>query len=333
MRHVTSNQQGSRRGPLEPTYAALDLGTHNCRLLIASPSGRNFKVVDSFSQIVRLGEGLGASGDLSCEAVDRTIGALKVCANKIKSNGVVESRSVATEACRQAHNGARFLGLVKDRTGLQLEIISPSEEALLTLEGCMNLIERQIPYTIVFDIGGGSTEIMWVKVRKEAPPQMIDTISIPSGVVSLCEEFGSDAIGQSAFLEIGSHFIDALDVFDERNEISQHIENDQVQMLGTSGTVTTLGAIYLNLPRYDRSKVDGLNLGCENISDISAQLANMDCLDRAKHPCIGQGRADLVVMGCAVLSTICQRWPVGTIRVADRGIREGLLNRMINQSR
>jgi exopolyphosphatase / guanosine-5'-triphosphate,3'-diphosphate pyrophosphatase len=333
VRHAASNQPGSRRGPLEPAYAALDLGTHNCRLLVASACGNSFKVIDSFSRIVRLGEGLGASGDLSCEAVNRTIGALKVCANKIKSNGVIKSRSVATEACRQANNGTRFLGRVKAETGLHLETISSSEEAQLTLEGCMNLIDRQIQNAVVFDIGGGSTEIMWVQVRKDGTPQMIDTISIPSGVVSLCEEFGSDAIGQSEFTEIGSHFIDALDAFDERNKISQHIENDQVQMLGTSGTVTTLGAIYLNLPRYDRSKVDGLNLGCENIASISAQLANMDCLDRAKHPCIGQGRADLVVMGCAVLSTICKRWPVGSIRVADRGIREGLLNRMINQNR
>ena len=160
---------------------------------------------------------------------------------------------------------------------------------------------------------------------------MIDAISVPSGVVSLAEQFGSGAIGQSAFAEIGSHFADELNAFDERHDISREIKNGNVQMLGTSGTVTTLGAVHLDLPRYDRSKVDGLNLGCENIASISTRLADMDCADRAKHPCIGRERADLVVMGCAVLSAICKRWPVGNIKVADRGIREGLLNRMINQ--
>jgi exopolyphosphatase/guanosine-5'-triphosphate,3'-diphosphate pyrophosphatase len=251
----------------------------------------------------------------------------------MKSNGVIESRNVATEACRQANNVTKFLGRVKLETGLHLETISPCEEAQLTLEGCINLINSQIPYAVIFDIGGGSTEIMWVRVRKDGSPQMIDTLSIPLGVVSLCEKFGSTAIGQTIFSEIGSHFIDALDAFDEQNKISQYIKNNQVQMLGTSGTVTTLGAIYLNLPRYDRSKIDGLNLGCEKIFSIITQLANMDCLARAEHPCIGKGRAELIVMGCAVLSTIFKRWPLGTIKVADRGIREGLLNRMINQNK
>ena len=288
-------------------------------------------MVDSFSRIVRLGEGLTASGNLGGNAIDRTIGALRVCADKITANGVIETRNVVTEACRQAGNGDEFLQKVKAETGLTLETISSDEEARLTLEGCYSLLDSKIPYAVVFDIGGGSTELMWVKQDPQGGTTMIDAISVPSGVVSLAEQFGSGAIGQSAFAEIGSHFADELNAFDERHDISREIKNGNVQMLGTSGTVTTLGAVHLDLPRYDRSKVDGLNLGSENIASISTRLADMDCADRAKHPCIGRERADLVVMGCAVLSAICKRWPVGNIKVADRGIREGLLNRMINQ--
>ena len=340
MRHATSKNSNSRRGPQAPpkapVYAALDLGTHNCRLLVAKPNGAGFRVVDSFSRIVRLGEGLSASGNLTCNAIDRTIGALKVCAEKINANGVIETRNVATEACRQAGNGDEFLQMVKAQTGLTLETISPDEEARLTLEGCYSLLDPKIPYAVIFDIGGGSTELMWVKQEPHNSTRggttMIDAISVPSGVVSLAEQFGSGVIGQSAFAEIGSYFADALNAFDERHEISREIKNGNVQMLGTSGTVTTLGAVHLDLPRYDRSKVDGLDLGCENIANISTRLADMGCADRAKHPCIGRERADLLVMGCAVLNAICKRWPLENIRVADRGIREGLLNHMINQN-
>lgn len=330
MQHATSKKSRNRRGPPKPAYAALDLGTHNCRLLVARPDGAEFRVVDSFSRIVRLGEGLTATGNLSGNAIDRTIGALKVCADKINYNGVIETRNVATEACRQANNGDEFLEKVKAETGLTLETISSDEEAQLTLEGCYSLLDPNIPYAVVFDIGGGSTEIMWVKQEPNNRTTMIDAISVPSGVVSLSEQFASDVLGQTVFAEIGAHFADKLDAFDERHGISREIKNNRVQMLGTSGTVTTLGAIHLDLPRYDRSKVDGLNLECDNIANISTRLADMNCADRAKHPCIGRERADLVIMGCAILSAICKRWPVGNIKVADRGIREGLLNRMIN---
>jgi exopolyphosphatase/guanosine-5'-triphosphate,3'-diphosphate pyrophosphatase len=317
-------RRSGRAGP-PPAFAAIDLGTNNCRLLVARPTRDGLRVIDGFSRIVRLGEGLTASGRLSDQAIERAVSALKVCAEKIQAREVKASRCIATEACRRAGNGGEFLGRVKKETGLQMEAISAAEEAELTLAGCAPLIDAERPRALLFDIGGGSTELMWIATARGGPPKALDILSMPFGVVGLAEEFGGDALPADVFDRIVQRVEAALDPFEARHGIAAAIADGRVQAIGTSGTVTTLGAIYLGLPRYERSKVDGLTMEIDNIRDICRRLVALDFDARHRHPCIGPGRADLMIMGCAILTAICRRWPSRTITAADRGIREGLL--------
>lgn len=305
--------------------AAIDVGTNNCRLLIARPQGNDFKVIDSFSRIVRLGEGLGQTNRLCPAAIERTIEALKICAEKVARHNDIRLRSVATEACRRAANGPDFLARVRLETGIRLEAISCEEEASLTLTGVRPLMDRAKPYVLVFDIGGGSTEVMWVRQDGSGLPEVIDVLSVPDGVVTLAERYGQGALPSYAYDDIKAHIDSYLCHFDEANNISHSVAKGEVQMIGTSGTVTTLGGIHLRLNRYNRRKVDGLTLDFDAIHAISSTLAGQDMAERAKTPCVGTERADLVVMGCGILEAITRRWSVGELRVADRGIREGLL--------
>jgi exopolyphosphatase / guanosine-5'-triphosphate,3'-diphosphate pyrophosphatase len=310
---------------LPAAYAAVDLGTNNCRMLVARPSGRGFRVVDSFSRIVRLGEGLASSGRLTEAAVERTVDALKVCAGKMRNHSVTRVRNVATEACRRAENCQVLLDRVEAETGLVLEPIPAMEEARLTLAGCASLLDGRWPFGLVFDIGGGSTEATWVAQSNTAPPRVLGVLSLPFGVVDLAEEYGCETVEPDQYARLVDGVDADLAAFDDEFGIAREIARGRVQMLGTSGTVTTLGALYLNLPRYDRARVDGLDMDFDGVASISATLSAMDRETRAANNCIGRARADLVVMGCAVLDAICRRWPVGRVRVADRGIREGVL--------
>ena len=312
-----------------PAYAAIDLGTNNCRMLVACPAPGGLRVIDGYSRIVRLGEGLTASGELSDNAIGRTLDVLKTCADKIRGRGVKETRAVATEACRQAANGKEFLERVSRETGLTLEVISPAEEAELTLAGCAPLLGTGHSNVLMFDIGGGSTELMWVEATPNDPPRLLDTLSLPFGVVGLAEEFGKELLAPGVFDSIVERVDQALVPFEERHKIAGQIKSGHVHVLGTSGTVTTLGAIYLDLQKYDRSRVDGLSIRYESIHAITAKLATLDYKARRQYPCIGPGRADLMVMGCAILTAICRRWPAASLTAADRGIREGLLMSMM----
>jgi exopolyphosphatase / guanosine-5'-triphosphate,3'-diphosphate pyrophosphatase len=316
-----------------PTYAAIDLGTNNCRLLIAKPIGRYFRVIDAFSRIVRLGEGLATSGLLSQEAMERAIDALKVCAGKISRRGVTHARGVATEACRRAQNCGEFLGRVRAETGLDIEIISSAEEALLAFNGCAPLLSARRPRALVFDIGGGSTELGWLRLRSNRPPQIIDALSIPIGVVNLTEAYGGSRIAPEVYRAMVEEVAGRLRAFAGRNGIDRRVAAGAVQMLGTSGTVTTLAGVHQGLPRYNRAIVDGCYLDFAAISSLSQGLAAMTCEERSANPCIGPERADLVVAGCAILEAICGLWPVGRLRVADRGVREGILASLMQANR
>ena len=315
--------------PAKPVYAALDLGTNNCRLLVARPAGGGFRVIDAFSRIVRLGEGVSATGSLSDAAVDRTLQALKVCAVKMRRRNVARWRAVATEACRRANNFDTFRERVRDETALELEVISSREEARLSMTGCAPLLDPEIPHALVFDIGGGSTELVWLRSDARRP-SVIDVISLPVGVVNLAERHGGDCVSPECYELMIDQVARALQDFDRRHGIRAAIARGDVQMLGSSGTVTTLAGVFKDLPRYDRSAVDGSFLDFEQAIGVSRSLLAMDFAARAAHPCIGRERADLVVAGCAVLEAICQVWPVGRLRIADRGVREGILTELMD---
>jgi len=320
-------------GVSEPreTFAAIDLGTNNCRLLVARRSGRGFRIIDAFSRIVRLGEGLAQSNRLSAAAMDRTLEALAVCAGKMARRRVTLSRSVGTEACRRAENCDEFLERVRAETGIPIEIISSDEEARLVVAGCAPLLDRRTPFAIVFDIGGGSTELVWLRLPRNPrqPPQVLDYVSLPHGVVTLSDRYGGHVVTEDAYAAMLGEVQGALAAFEARHRIARRIERRQVQMLGSSGTVTTLAGIHLNLPRYSRSAVDGSSLDFGQVETVSQRLLGMDYEARVAHPCIGGERADLVLAGCAILAAICTLWPVGRVRVADRGLREGILHALV----
>lgn len=305
--------------------AALDLGTNNCRLLIArADDGAAFRVVDGFSRIVRLGEGLEASGALAPAAMDRALAALAVCASKIRKRGVAAFRGVATEACRRARNGAEFLARVRAETGLALEVIAPAEEADLALAGCAPLLDRGLPHGIAFDIGGGSTEVLWL-AREAGGWRRVDFVSLPLGVVAIAERLGAGRVADADYAAAVSDIADRLGELDARHGIAAHVAGGRVEMIGTSGTVTTLSGIAMGLDRYDRARVDGSWLDLAQVRRFSAELAAADFDGRARHGCVGPERADMVVAGCALVEGICARWPVDRLRVADRGLREGIL--------
>ncbi len=307
-----------------PVLAALDLGTNNCRLLIARPARDGFRVIDAFSRIVRLGEGLTRSDRLRDDAMARTVQALKVCRSKMERRGVSLVRAVGTEACRRADNCEEFLGQVAAETGLRIEIISPKEEARLALAGCAPLLDSTLPHALVFDIGGGSTELLWIRLSR-GRPVVLDQISVPLGVVNLTETYGGDRVCPLDYRRMMDRVGAALSDFDSRNHIAAAVSAGQVQMLGASGTVTTLAGIQMGLARYDRSRVDGAWLDRDKARSISETLLGLDYLGRSSQPCVGRDRADLVVAGCAILDAIWRQWPVPQLRIADRGVREGIL--------
>ncbi|QJE73050.1 Ppx/GppA family phosphatase [Aerophototrophica crusticola] len=315
-----------------PVLAALDLGTNNCRLLIAKPCHGGFRVIDAFSRIVRLGEGLTRSNTLSDEAMTRTVQALKVCRSKMERRGVSVARAVATEACRRAGNCNEFLDRVESETGISIEIITAGEEARLALAGVSPLLDPKVPKALVFDIGGGSTELVWLELLR-GKPRLIDQISIPLGVVNLTETYGSDRVSPDDYATMVRAVDHVLEGFDQRNRIAEAVAAGKVQMLGASGTVTTLAGIQMGLPRYDRSKVDGSWLERKHALDISRTLLGLDYEGRAAHACVGRDRADLVIAGCAILEAIWGRWAVPSLRIADRGVREGILFELAAASR
>ena len=317
-----------RRPTARHTYGALDLGTNNCRLLIARPSDGGFTVVDAFSRIVRLGEGLGASGRLSDASMDRAVAALAICADKLRRRNVNLARSVATEACRRAANGGEFADRVRRETGVALEIIPPKEEARLAVLGCHKLLEPGGGPALIFDIGGGSTELVLVDHGIDSP-RIIAWWSAPWGVVSLTESEGREAIE-------GPDRVAAYGRMRERAKRSFHrfvtmLPKDakDIRLLGTSGTVTTLASVHLALPSYDRRAVDGLHVPVGAMRHISTMIAEMDLAGRSALPCIGPDRADMVVAGCAILEAILDIWPAERLGIADRGIREGILRSLM----
>jgi exopolyphosphatase / guanosine-5'-triphosphate,3'-diphosphate pyrophosphatase len=323
--------------PENPVYGALDLGTNNCRLLLARPTRRGFRVIDAFSRIIRLGEGVAQSGRLSDAAMRRTTDALRVCASKIERNGVHRARLVATEACRIAENGEEFLGRVQDRLGLDIEILTTETEARLAVSGCASLIDSRCDYVLVFDIGGGSSELIWLDLsrltkgrgrtldRLEAQNCMSAWTSLPVGVVTLAEYFGGKFVTEKLFEAMVDHVLDLLAPFEQQHRMQERLTSRSMHFLGTSGTVTTVAGIQLGLPRYDRNRVDGCWLSVADARAVTYDLVGQSYQERIAQPCIGRDRADLVLAGCAILEALIRMWPCERMRVADRGLREGIL--------
>jgi exopolyphosphatase / guanosine-5'-triphosphate,3'-diphosphate pyrophosphatase len=315
-----------------PTYAALDLGTNNCRLLVARPTRDSFRVIDAFSRIIRLGEGITASGRLSEAAIDRAVEALRICRAKMRNRGVTRSRLIATEACRQAANGQDFLARVRHDVGIELEVVDRETEALLAATGCTPLVDPHAEGVVLFDIGGGSSELVVLGRSTPTPhgpphPEIRSWVSIPIGVVTLAERHGGVVVDRDVF----ERMIAEVAVHVDRFAAEQGGGIEGVHMLGTSGTVTTIAGVYLELPRYERRRVDGCWMSEEQVTGVVEQLLGMSYERRVANPCIGAERADLVLAGCAILEAIRRAFPCQRLRVADRGLREGMLVQMMRE--
>ncbi len=347
---------GDASGP--PLFAALDLGTNNCRLLVAAPEGAYFRVVDAFSRNVRLGEGVERTGALSNAAMKRTIDALRICAGKIRKHQARDARIIATEACRRATNGAEFLERVRRETGLRMELITPQEEARFAVAGCAPLLDPAAEHLMVFDIGGGSTELIWIDLTgapregreklvmslaprgggvrdqiaeaQAAGARIVDWVSAPVGVATLHDKFNDVPDDRKRYALMSWFFEEKLEKFGPYDEAASKDLLPMLQIIGASGTVTTLGSLHLGLRKYDRSRVDGLWLDAADIGRHVHELIDMGPMGRVGHPSIGSDRAQLVIAGAAILQTILRIWPVRRIRVADRGLREGMLYSMMH---
>lgn len=317
-----------RRWASRHTYGAIDLGTNNCRLLIARPTDEGFTVIDAFSRIVRLGEGMATSGKLSEASMDRAVAALSVCADKLRRRRVSLARSVATEACRRAVNGRHFVERVRRETGIRLEIIAPEEEARLAMLGCHRLLEPGDGPALIFDIGGGSTELVLIDTD-EGEPKIRCWWSAPWGVYSLTESEGRTFASADERLAAYGRMRERVRHAFRRFSELLPARRDGIRLMGTSGTVTTLASVHLALPSYDRRAIDGLMVPTVSMREISTMMSRMDRNERAQFPCIGHDRADLVVAGCAILEAIMDIWPAETLGVADRGIREGILRALM----
>jgi exopolyphosphatase / guanosine-5'-triphosphate,3'-diphosphate pyrophosphatase len=329
----------------ETYFAALDLGTNNCRLLIAhpcfrnTPNGRALSVVDSYSRVVKLGEGIVANGRLSLAAMERTKESLRHCAEKIVKYPIARSRFVATEACRRAENTAEFVREVRSEIGIDLEVITSEEEARLALLGCCSLLERGIQRALAFDIGGGSTEVMWVETPEsyytaEEPlfpfiPETKGWLSIPNGVMSLSELMGDSAYSEMYFEEMVEKLMQYLIPLSRQHNIIEWVNHGATQLLSTSGTVTTLAAIYLGLHRYDRARVDGVKLSVKDLQKSIRAVLAMRPSERFMHPCIGPDRCEYILAGCAIFEAIVRTFPFHFITIADRGVREGAIMGMM----
>ena len=311
-----------------PCFAALDLGTNNCRLLIAAPSQDGFRVVESFSRIVRLGDGLSRTARLDEQAMERALLALEVCAQKLDRRRPKRLRAVATQACRIAENGAEFVAEVRARTGIALSVIPPEEEARLSVAGCLNLLDREMDAALVVDVGGGSTELSWVDLKASQPGEASigAWLSIPAGVVTLAERFPEQSgDGEAWFDAMVSYVRGEIERFTEAERFHPVFDAGRGHLIGTSGAITSLAGMHLGLRRYERSRVDGLWLKSTDCDAAAARLIAIGPDGRAAEPCIGPDRADLVLAGAAILKAVQQVWPCDRVRVADRGLREGIL--------
>lgn len=336
----TRRRRKRASGQKPKAFAALDLGTNNCRLLIAQQNGAGFKVIDSYSKVVRLGAGLTKTGRLSDDSMRAAIDAIAVCARKMQSKSVKQWRCVATQACRQADNCDEFLADVKSKTGISLEIISPRVEARLSVMGCLNLIDLEKDVVLVVDIGGGSTEISWVDVRKLRDPDVMlrahrppisAWASLPLGVVTLSEKVPEHEDRAIWYADMKEKVREAIEAAGCATRFTNVFKAGRGHIIGTSGTITSLAGIYLNLPYYQRDKVDGMWMPAQSAVNVARDMASRSPEGRAAEPCIGADRANLLVAGCAITDVICEMWPSQRIRVADRGLREGMLMGLMGQ--
>ncbi|GBQ91956.1 exopolyphosphatase [Asaia krungthepensis NRIC 0535] len=310
--------------------------------MIARRTTHGMQIVDRQNRMVCLGEGLIETGELSSHAMDRAVRTLEAYAARMDGLAALQVRAVATEACRRAMNRDVFLSRVQAETGLSLEIISPREEVELAVEGCRALLHRNPrggKRAIVFDIGGGSTEVAWLRLTPDTHDhEVVSLVSLPFGVVTLAEHFGHRRNGGSpgtvaSYEDMVRLVQQPLLAFERVHQISREMQRGDVQMLGTSGTVTTLASMAQNLERYNRHAVDGFLLNSTAAHDAMALVRSTAQGGQAAPAGLSPDRQHYMLPGCAIFDAIHRIWPAEQIIVADRGLRDGMVARMASETR
>lgn len=302
---------------------ALDLGTSNCRLLISKTEKNKLVELERFSRIVRLGEGLGLRGNLTDIAMQRTISVLKICADKFSRYNLDGQRCVATEACRRAENREELVRRAKDEAGINLEIISTEEEAELAFTSCLNLVDPDAQNVLLTDIGGGSTEIIWAELQ-EGKPIIKKSFSAKIGVMSLSDLLDNQFFRYGTYQEIVAYTTKVFSPIKE-SLYEETSKSKKTQYICTSGTITALAALHLDLQRYNRSLIDGISISRQEIEQVKRKLLHMNQAERENLPCVGRERGDLMIPGCAILEAIYSCWNIDKFVVADRGVRDGVI--------
>jgi exopolyphosphatase/guanosine-5'-triphosphate,3'-diphosphate pyrophosphatase len=323
---------------------------------------RRLKVIDSFAKIISLGEGIKQTGVLSEEAIERTIVALRACKKKLDSHRIYKMRAVATEACRQASNTKSLIERVNSEIGVDLEVISPQEEARLVLKGCSGVISDEKNYGILMDIGGGSTEVVWLKINKgmtRPTISVIDSISLPFGVVTISDTYTHSKNNQEIYTVLRKNILSTIDTFMKKNNIRTNFSKGDVQVITSSGTTTTLGSLTLGLSTYDRSSVDGKDFSSKKIVEVGEELLSRylsstpttvklgkeknfitnkffdHVLDKSSEEfkIFAYNRMGLLAAGVVIINSILESIGDCLVRIADRGVREGILYDLMDSLR
>jgi exopolyphosphatase/guanosine-5'-triphosphate,3'-diphosphate pyrophosphatase len=296
--------------------AAVDVGSNTVRLLLGEVVQGTVTPVRYERHITRLAGGFDPRRGLASQSMDNTLAALVNIADAIKTSGADLVRVVGTEALRRANNGPEFVRQVKERTGLQLEIIDGEVEARLSCAGVFAALDPRPGRCLMFDIGGGSTEfVLYVDGR------VVFQRSYPLGVVDLCENF-SDPVNQQR------HILSILDrvAYDltQSSALGAALHPSTV-LVGTAGTVTTLAAIKLGMTVYNGLRVNNLNLFAHDLDSLFHHLNPLTDSQREQVPGLEKGRGDLIVPGIRIVLGIFDHFQKDSLKVSDFGLLEGLL--------
>lgn len=298
--------------------ATIDLGSNTVRLLVADVEGPGrWRVVAEHQTVTRLGEGLAATGALGEVPMARTLAVVRDYVARGAALGATETRIVATSAVREAANGSVFAAAVERATGWRVRVVSGEDEARLTLLGVRHGVGPLAGPVVVFDIGGGSTEYILADGE-----QVRATASLRLGVVPLAERYPfPERVDRSRYAALLREVMRQL----ARELPAEILSARPAHLVGTAGTVTTLAALDLGLPRYDAGRVQGHRLSRAAIERLGARLGSLTVGERAALPCLEPGRADLIVPGVAIVMATLDCLGVDGLTVSDSGLREGIL--------
>ena len=297
--------------------ASIDVGSNTLRLLIAEPAvSTPIRPILAERRITRLGENFLSERILQPAAMDRSIAALKEFVELMGHNGVSAYSAGATAVVREAGNGSTFLDVVQRETGLRVRLLSGSEEARLSLLGAASVISNKDSAMVVFDIGGGSTELVW---QGEGRSSDMDSCSLPVGVVHLTETFlQGDPPGHEPCLQLRK------DVANVLTGLSFHNDFPDALWVGTAGTVTTLASMWYGLVEYDPARINGTVLESTWLAALCARLAEMKLAERRKLTGLEPGREDLILAGGLVTLEMMDTFGFSQFTVSDAGLLEGL---------